>query len=299
MGLAGLSIIYQRFEYVFAVPLGVGLFLLVISHLVFAGVSVTYALKLLRHTSEVSAEFSHPVKSSFFPTISISLMLLAIATQAVSQEISRYLWMAGAVLQITFTIIIMSRWFSCACELSHANPAWFIPMVGNIVVPIAGGEFIHRELAWFFFSIGLFLWLVLFTVIFYRLVLYKPLPARLMPTMFIMVAPPALGFLAYMQITGQMDNFARVLLYIAIFFIMLLFSMARTFTALDFSVSWWAFTFPMCAVTLAVLMAYKFTGFAAFSWLAVLLLSITTLVVAKVALATINGLRKNTICIPE
>jgi tellurite resistance protein len=48
-----------------------------------------------------------------------------------------------------------------------------------------------------------------------------------------------------------MDSFARILLYIAWFFVILLLSMARHFLKLDFAVTWWAYTFPLSAVTIA------------------------------------------------
>ena len=49
------------------------------------------------------------------------------------------------------------------------NPAWFLPAAGNIIVPIMGVEFVSKDVCWFFFSIGIFFWLVLFIIIFYRI----------------------------------------------------------------------------------------------------------------------------------
>ena len=299
MGLSGLSIAYQRFEQVFGIHLGVGLALLIVAYGVFAMVGAAYLTKLVKYTQRVVDEFNHPVKASFFPAIAISLLLLSIGTLEAWHEAARILWIAGAGLQIIFTILIMSRWMNRSCEVVHANPAWFIPVVGNIIVPIAGVEFAHREVAWFFFSVGLLFWFVLLTVIFSRLIFQSQLPPQLMPTLFILVAPPAVGFLAYTKITGEMDGFAHVLFYVAIFFVILLFSMVRTFTSIQFFVSWWAYTFPLCAVTIATIAAFKFTGLVMLGWLAALLLVITTLIVAMVALKTIQAFRRNTVCIPD
>ncbi|SHK18466.1 SLAC1 anion channel family protein [Desulforamulus aeronauticus] len=299
MGLCGLSIAYQRFEQVFGLHLGIGLVLLVIAYIVFAVVGAVYLTKLAKHTTEVVNEFNHPVKASFFPAISISLLLLSIGTLEVSHEVARYLWIAGAGLHFVFTIIIMSRWINRSYEIAHSNPAWFIPVVGNILVPIAGVEFAHIELMWFFFSVGLFFWLVLFTVIFYRIIFHNPLPPKLMPTLFILVAPPAMGFASYTKMTGEMDGFARVLLYVAIFFVFLLFSMARNFIGLNFFVSWWAYTFPMCAATIATTLAFKFTGLALLGWLAAIFIAVTTLIIAIVAVQTINAFRRKAVCVPD
>ena len=299
MGLSGLAIAYQQFEQVFGIHLGVGLALLIVAYGVFVMICVHYLTKLVKYTQHVADEFNHPVKASFFPAIAISLLLLSIGTLEEWHEAAWILWVAGAGLQIIFTILIMSRWMNLSCEIVHVNPAWFIPVVGNIIVPIAGVEFAHREVSWFFFSVGLFFWFVLLTVIFSRLIFQSQLPPQLMPTLFILAAPPAIGFVAYTKLTGEMDGFAHVLFYVAIFFVFLLFSMARTFIRIPFFVSWWAYTFPLCAVTIATIAAFSFTGLVMLGWLAALLLMMTTVIVAIVALKTIQAFRRNTICIPD
>lgn len=299
MGLSGLSIAYQRFEQAFGFHFGVGLVLLLVAYGAFAVIGTVYLTKLVKHTQQVVDEFNHPVKASFFPAIAISLLLLSIGTIETWREAAGLFWVVGAGLQIIFTLVFMSRWISCRCEIIHANPAWFIPVVGNIIVPIAGVDFAHREVAWFFFSIGLFFWFVLLTVIFSRLFFQSQLPPQLMPTLFILAAPPAIGFVAYTKITGEMDGFSHVLFYVAIFFVLLLFSMARSFASIQFYVSWWAYTFPLCAVTIATIAAYNFTGLVMLGWLSAVLLMMATLIVAMVALKTIQAFRHNAICISD
>ena len=48
-------------------------------------------------------------------------------------------------------------------RLIRTNP-WFIPVVGNIIVPIAGVDDAPAEVSWFFFSFGLIFWIALFTL---------------------------------------------------------------------------------------------------------------------------------------
>lgn len=300
MGLCGLSLAYQRFEQVFGLGFGISTNLLIISYAVFAMVSAAYFQKFVKYTKQVVDEFKHPVKVCFFPAISISMLLLSAGTVDRLYEMAQYLWIAGSALQIVFTTVILSRWMNHNNEIVHLNPAWFIPVVGTIVVPIAGVEIAHREFAWFFFSIGLFFWLILFSVIFYRIIFQRQLLPQLMPTLFILVAPPSLAFISYTKITGEMDSFARILLYIALFIVILLFSMAKKFTKINFFISWWAYTFPMCAVTIATTIAFTFTGLPFFFWLAAMLLMVTTLIVVLVVIKTINAFwRNNTICIPD
>jgi len=299
MGLGGLSVAYQRYEHIFNVQLGVGVILLYLSYVVFSFVAVTYLLKVIKYTPNAIAEFNHPDKVSFFATFTISLIILSIGTLEYQKAISHYLWILGATMHFLLTIIIIPRWINHTFEIENINPVWFLPVVGNILVPISGVQFVHPEILWFFFSIGFFFWVVLYTIIFYRLIFHSQLSPKLMPTLFILVAPPAVGFAAYTRITGQIDGFARMLLYIALFFVILLLSMARKFLGLNFFVSWWAYTFPLCAVTIASIISFEMLRLEAFHWLATILLIITTVVILRVAYKTLQALFHNKLCVRE
>ena len=63
----------------------------------------------------------------------------------------------------------------------------------------AGVHLVSPEIFWFFFSIGLVFWLVLLAIVLYRLFFHEHLPARLAPTLFILLAPPSVGFITYTQ----------------------------------------------------------------------------------------------------
>jgi tellurite resistance protein len=299
MGLSGLAIAFERYEQVFNSGSRVDFFLLVAAYLVFILVVITYSLKIGRHFSAVVSEFSHPVKSNFFPAFSISLLLLSAGTINYQEKLAFVLWTVGAVVHFILSIVMISRWITQKYQIKQINPAWFIPVVGNIIIPIAGIEFVNREICWFFFSIGLFFGVIFFALIFHRIIFHDPLPEQLFPTLFIFIAPPSVAFMAYIKITGHMDSFARILLYIAWFFVILLLSMARHFLKLDFAVTWWAYTFPLSAVTIASIIAFEFLKVPLFGGIATGLLILTTLVIVTVLLKTLYALFHNQVCIPE
>jgi tellurite resistance protein len=148
-------------------------------------------------------EFKNITKLSFFPAISISQLLLGIASTALSPGLSCLLWMVGTVVHFCFSVAVISIWIRHpSLEINHISPAWFIPVVGNILVPIAGVAHAPVEISWFFFSIGLIFWVALFTILLYRLLFHNPLSERLLPTLFILIAPPAVGFISYVKLTG-------------------------------------------------------------------------------------------------
>ena len=65
--------------------------------------------------------------------------------------------------------------------------------------------------------------MILFALILYRIIFHHQLVEKFMPTMFIFIAPPAIGFIAYIKIVGQLDLTAQFLYDIGLFFTLLLF----------------------------------------------------------------------------
>ncbi len=294
MGVGGLSIAYQRFAGIFSIPL-VSPALLILAYVLFTSISLIYLYKLFFYRSEVMAEFNHPVKANFFAAVSISLLVLGTATFSFHRTMALVLWGAGTLLQLLIMLIITSRWITRDYELAHLNPAWFLPAAANLLVPIVGVEFVSSEVTWFFFSIGLFFWVVLFIMIFYRLTFHHRLADKFIPTLFILLAPPALGFISYVTLTGTFDAVARVLLDVALFFVLLLLFTLPYIIRVRYSVSWWAFTFPVCIATSAVALAYQTTGSIEYAWISGFLLIFSTLAVSVVSLKTLSALKQNTL----
>ncbi len=75
-------------------------------------------------------------------------------------------------------------------------------------------------------------------IIFNRIIFHMPLPVKLLPTLFILIAPPAVGFLSYINLTGELDAFAHVLYNFALFLTILLLSQLPRFARLPFFISW-------------------------------------------------------------
>ena len=300
MGLSGFSIAWHRAETILALPFTISHIILVFSLVIFLLLGVMYLLKLVRYPRQVVGEIEHPIKLNFFPTISIGLILSSIALLHHQPDVSRWLWGIGAVLQLLLTLYVLSVWIHhTRFEIQHINPAWFIPIVGNILVPIAGVKFASPEIAWFYFSIGLLFWLLLLTIIFYRVIFHQPLPGKLTPTLFILIAPPAVGFISWVLLTDSLDAFGRILYYAALFLTLMLATQLDRFVRLKFFLSWWAYSFPLAAITIATLVMYQRTGLAFFAVLGQVLLAILTLVILILLWKTVAGIWRKEICIEE
>lgn len=300
MGMAGFTIAIEKAESIYKLNGTASLILSIISMLLFLGLAGIYLTKMIKHWDSVKKEIHHPIKISFFPTISISLLLLSVCILPKNMLLASYLWTIGTVLHLGFTLYIMNSWINHQhFEVHHMNPAWFIPIVGNILVPITGVALGHNDISWFFFSIGIVFWPVLLTIIYYRVIFHPALPEKLIPTFFILIAPPAVGFLSYVRLNGGLDNFAQVMYFAALFFTLLLFTQFKKFAKLDFYLSWWAYSFPMAAISIATMVMYQATENSLYSILAMVLLTILTLFIALLIVKTIKAIMKNKICVEE
>lgn len=300
MGLAGLTIAMQKAEHLLDQQAVMSHLLAVFSVVVFVIIAIFYVLKLLREREAVVSEFRHPIKLHFFPTISISLLLLSVVLLERLPTASLWLWSAGAVMHGVLTLKIMTMWMHHAhFEIIHMNPSWFIPAVGNIIVPIAGVVHAPIEVSWFFFSIGLVFWVILLVIFFNRVIFHHPLPDKLLPTLFILIAPPAVGFIAYYQLTQQFDAFAHVLYYFALFTFILLLTQARLFSRISFFLSWWAYSFPIAALTIATFDMYNLTQRPFFYGLAFALLAGLSVLILMLLIKTLQAVMRGEICQPE
>ena len=73
-----------------------------------------------------------------------------------NHSVAHGFWIVGVTVHLVFTLYVMSVWIHHeGLEVHHINPAWFIPVVGNVLVPIAGTHLGYTETSWFFFSIGI------------------------------------------------------------------------------------------------------------------------------------------------
>lgn len=299
MGLSGLTIAWEKAQQVLEINLGISPLMVLITAATFVVLLVLYTYKLIMHRDRVIEELKHPVKISFFPAISISFLLLSITLLSMNQTIARPLWVVGASLHLLFTLYVVNSWMHHEhFQIQHITPAWFIPAVGNILVPVAGVPLGYIDISWFFFSIGVMFWLILMTIVFYRMMFHQPLPAHLMPTLFILIAPPAVGLLAYIRLSGGIDSFAFVLYGAAFFFTLLLFSQANRFLRLAFFLSWWAYSFPIAAITLASYAMFEMTGGSLYFWIANTLLVILTLVLLILLINTVKAIVQGAICKP-
>lgn len=301
MGLAGLSLAWSR-----ATPL-VGAWsgqvswgLALLAAALFCLLLGLYARKLLRRPEGVGDEWQHPVKSAFFAAVSVSFALLGAVALLHAPGLALPLWLVGAVLQVLAMLLVLNAWIHRpSLQPAHASPVWFIPAVANVVIPLGGVPLGFVALSWWFFAVGVLFWGLLLTVVMARLLFVQPpLPERLMPSLAIFLAPPTVGFLSWISLTGQasptgltaassLDVVGQLLFGLALFFALFLLSQAPRLLRLSFGLPFWALSFPSAAFAGATLAYGQFVQHPALWTLQALALAWATLLVGGLALRTL------------
>lgn len=299
MGLAGFTIALNKFYHLDWLPkifyeimlfVVLGLFLLFL---------FVYLIKLAYYPEEVSNDFKHRIRINFFSTISISLLLLSVAFYTYYPMLAIILWWMGLILHTYFTFKTITFWIQHNFEMKHFNPAWFIPVVGNIIIPVVGVDLLPTIISFFYFSVGFIFWIILFTIFIYRAVFHDQLAQKFIPTFFILLAPPAVGFISYMRIAASWDAFSVFLLLVSYAIAVLLLFLYKSFTQLKFFLSWWAFTFPLTALTIASVVAFQVTTQVFYQYLSWLFLVVSIIAISIVSYQTFRHALKGEICVQE
>lgn len=137
MGLTGLSAAWNLAHERYGVSPAISQTIGVVAILAFLALACGYAVKMRVAPQAVRAEFAHPVAGSLFGTFLISLLLLPIVIAPWSLALARTIWTVGAIGMTVFGWYMVDRWMSQRQMAAHATPAWIIPVVGMLDLPLA------------------------------------------------------------------------------------------------------------------------------------------------------------------
>ena len=270
------------------------------------------------------ATLKHPVAASFYPTFAVALLVLAGQLRAFGghEELALLVWWAGTVLTYLFAYAVLFAIFQGEqMTLDHVTPGIFIPPVALVVIPVAGAPLVAaqpevlRELALVLNGIGLgagaLMYFALLALAFHRFYLHRPLPAMMAPTVWINLAPlgvmvvSVLNLVAVMPFAGDKSPYVMAVFMLwgfgafwLVIALMLTWA-ARRSAPLPFSLTWWAFTFPLAAFTLGSQRLADVTGMSiplGFAWLAWALLAFLW---TATLIKTVGGVRSGAVFRPQ
>lgn len=292
MSIASLSLAWRLAAGRYGAPLAVSNAIGGIALAAFAAVALAYLLKAVLHPALVMQEFRHPIVGNFFGTIGIGILLLSSVIQPWHGGAQIVVWLIGALATLSVSAAMITRLLGGNGAPASVTPPWLIAGVGSLNIVVAGGAFSMqwaREINLLAAGVGGVSALVFFTMIFSRLVHHEPLAAGMRPAKMILVAPFAVGFIAYVRLTGQVDMFAGMLFHVALFlFAVVGYRLLRQ--PAPFSQAWWAIGFPIAALSNAALLYADAAGGWPLSLIAIVLLALISATVLVLFAATVRAL---------
>ncbi|CAK7324825.1 unnamed protein product [Dovyalis caffra] len=272
------------------ISIDVNLVLWCISVALVVTIGSIYILKMILYFEAVRREYYHPIRVNFFFAPWIALLFLAIGVPpSLAKDLHKALWY---VLMTPFLILelkIYGQWMSGGQRrLSKvANPTNHLSIVGNFVGALLGASMGLKEGPIFFFAVGLAHYTVLFVTLYQRLPTNETLPKELHPVFFLFVAAPSVASMAWAKIQGSFDHGSRIAYFIALFLYFSLAVRVNFFRGFKFSLSWWAYTFPMTGAAIATIRYSNEVTNVVTQVLAVTLSSVSTLTVTGLLVSTI------------
>lgn len=315
MGYSGWSLAWYRAEPLLGEAAGtVSAVLGVLAGVLLVVLLVASVWRTWRYPEALLEDLKHPVRHAFVAAVPVSAMLVAtvgIALMGVS-PVWEALWWIGSVAQLVATWWVLGRWLAPvpapapgtppAVMWPSITPVLFIPVVGNVVAPLAGVTLGHEVWSVMQLAIGVFFWPVVMALLVARRVAHSPLPDRILPSWFISLAPPSVIGLALMQWDVALVG-VQAVWGVAAFVLVWLLPLLKRVVTHPFAVPFWALSFPLAAFTsltlrLASDMAGQ-AGGAVMQGLAVLMLATTSVLLLWLSLSTVRGLRNGSLLAPE
>ena len=225
--------------------------LFVIAAAVWLLLAAGYAAQLIRVPRQIATYLRDPIMSPFTSLVFIVGMLLTGGLESRARKPAEVLFLACFVPTILLGGWLTGQWIAGQLDQTKLHPGYFLPTVaGGLLGTQGAAEFGLHELGWLSFGIAMLCWLLLGSLILNRLFFTNTLPAALIPTLAIEVAPPAVAGNAYFALHGPLPNtFAYALAGYSVLMVLVQLRLLPIYTRLRFTPGFWAFTFSSTAVT--------------------------------------------------
>jgi C4-dicarboxylate transporter/malic acid transport protein len=264
---------------------GLGAWLLAAAMLVL--LTLATAVHWLRYPDRARRDVHEPSMAPFYGAPPMALLTVGVGALLVGRDllglglavrIDEVLWTLGTITGLLSTIVIPYLAFTeYKLQLSDTYATWLLPVVPPMLSAATGAALIAHLpggqprlalllICYAMFGVSLFISLITITLLWERLAFYGPGPARLIPTLWIVLGPlgqsvTAAGLLGEAAPTaisapysGALDASGLVYGVPVWGFAMVWLAIAAAITAqtvrhkLPFSLTWWSFTFPVGTV---------------------------------------------------
>jgi tellurite resistance protein len=294
LGVVGLATAWDGASRSFGVSPWLSDALLVLAAALWILFFAAQVVKAAAAPERLRGELAHPVEGSLAALVPASLLAIAALASIHYRDLARVLFWIGAAAQVVLGAWIVGSWLAKRVDPKLVTPAMYLPAsVGPFLAAVAAGAVGRDDAGWLFFGVGAVLWIVLAAVLLVRALSDGELAPPLRPLLALELAPPAFALLAWQSLGGASSEATpRALLGVALFVALVLLRLAGRFRDVPFTASWWAFTFPVAALSTAALRVSHAAPSSIAADLALPLFVVANALIAAVAYKTLVALSR-------
>jgi tellurite resistance protein len=291
-GLAGLAEVWSTADKTLGLPLAVGQAFWLVAAVAWIWLITAHLVRGVRSGLSLPAQLRHPAQGPIASLVPITSMLIGGDLLTLVRPAGIVLFVLSAAAAPLFAAWLISTWLQGGLTLEALHGGYLLPtvaagLVGADVAAAAGLPLI----GWGMFGVGLFFWAVITTLLVLRFAIRPALPDPLVPTMAILVAPPAVAGIAWFSLHGASDDpVAAMLAGVGILLLLLQLALLPLYRALRFSIGFWSFSFPAAAVATDALLWTGNLGAPGSQIVAVALLVAVTALVGSIAARSLQDL---------
>ncbi|MFB2599026.1 transporter [Herbiconiux sp. P17] len=250
LGLAGVAEAWTAAVRVIGLPVVVAQAFWAVAAIAWVWLIVAHLVRGRRSGQPLIEQLRHPAQGPLAAIVPVVGMLLG-------SDLARWVPVAGTVLVLAslaatalFAAWLVSTWISGRIELGAVHGGYLLPTVAAGFVAAGAAQSIGLTgLAWAAFGEGMLFWIVMTTVVILRLTTRPPLPDALVPTLAVIVAPPAVGGIALFALTDDaITPFSLAFAGLAAVLVLVQLALIPRYRQLPFSLGFWSFTFPTAAL---------------------------------------------------
>jgi tellurite resistance protein len=199
-------------------------------------------------------------------------------------------WALGVLAHVYLASVLARELTALPPDGRPATATLFVPFVGQIAAPVGGVGLGFPLVSWALFVSAIVIWLALTPFVLRRLTRVS-IPPPMRPGVFILLAPPAIGLVAYDRLDPG-GPLVWPLFIAATATLLALLARGRWLTEGGWTPAWGAFTFPSAAFAGACLVMAQGQLGRGWDWLASVALVAASLITLYIALRTGRALAK-------
>ena len=249
-GAAGFAAIWSLAAELIGFTPVIGDVLWAIAFVVWVWLIVAHIVRGAESGDSLATQLRHPVQGPIAALVPVCGMLFGAELYVFWQVGGVVLMVASLLVTAAYAAWILPFWMRGGINLDSVHGGWLLPSVaGGYVASLSAAEVGLRDLAIACFAIGTFFWVVMFVIVFVRMITRPPLPGPLVPTLAILDAPPALAGRAWFDIAGHNVNDIQLGIgALAILAVLMQLGLIPLYRQLKFTLGFWSFTFPLAAM---------------------------------------------------